>query len=130
MVMLLVYSAQMLSSAAQDGLDITRATADKFVKRGQVADGAFLAPSWGILRPALAMAKHSPNRAWDEYVPRYVVEMRASYRIKRAKWDALLARGTVTLCCFCANPERCHRWILRTMILPKCGAVDGGEVRA
>lgn len=44
-------------------------------------------------------------------------------------WRRLLARGWVVLVCFCGDPARCHRGILRAEILRALGAVDGGEVR-
>lgn len=43
-------------------------------------------------------------------------------------WRRLLAKGHVTICCFCTREDRCHRGILRAEILPALGAVDGGEV--
>ena len=107
---------------APDRLDITR-------KSG--TDGLFLAPSWKILRPALdAMRAGRTEDAWSAYVPAYVAEMKASYRAHHAAWAALLARDRVVLCCYCTDPDHCHRAILRARILPALGAVDEGEVRA
>ncbi len=127
-----------------DVLDVTR-------KSGR--DGLFLAPSWDILKPALdarkraaalleetlgldatarATAEQWEDDAWDVYRRAYRVELRKSYVDHRAKWDALLARPRVVLVCYCvlrpSEPLRCHRAILRTHILPACGAVDCGEI--
>ncbi len=98
--------------------------------------GLFLAPSWAILRPALNARRRETDEpprevsvAWATYVSAYLDEMRRSYVDKRARWTALLARERVVLCCYCTDPERCHRAILRERILPALGAVDEGEVR-
>lgn len=109
-----------LGTRCGDGLNITRMTgADAF------------APSWAILRPALALVKSGRMDAggWADYEARYTAEMRASYRDNRAPWDALLARESVTLLCYCRiAPDRpwCHRRTL-ARILAKLGAVDDGE---
>lgn len=128
-----VYSAR-ISYRGEDRLDVTR-------KSGQ--EGLFLAPSWKILRPAIAARKRAAalamedaivpalaerKVAWDRYVPAYLEEMRASYRRELAAWNALLARERVVLVCYCVDAEHCHRYLLRTQILPKLGAVDGGEL--
>ncbi|XXX79229.1 hypothetical protein WMF30_10685 [Sorangium sp. So ce134] len=93
---------------------------------------------------------------WSWYAPRYKAEARVSYGLARGTpawarqppdaralaeeawergarphpeaWRRLLAREHVVACCFCADPARCHRAILRAEILPALGAVDGGEV--
>lgn len=66
--------------------------------------------------------------AWAAYVSAYVEEMRMSYRSNRTWWEALLGLDRVTLCCYCADAERCHRRLLAG-ILAKLGATDEGEVR-
>lgn len=96
--------------------------------------------------------------AWLHYEPRFLAEMRISYGLARSTtawaklkpdvralaeeawergarprpdaWRRLLARERVVLVCFCADPARCHRAILRAGILPALGAVDGGELAA
>jgi uncharacterized protein YeaO (DUF488 family) len=110
-----------------DRLDVTR-------KSG--TDGLFLAPSWKILRPALDARRREtdePSRhmsvAWANYVSAYFDEMRRSYVDNRAAWTAILARERVVLCCYCTDPEHCHRALLRSRILPALGAVDGGEIK-
>ena len=119
---LLVYTARIGAA----GLDITRKSAS--------GTGLLFAPSWSILTPAIE-ARHSgdPAReaaAWEAYIPAYLAEMRASYRAHRPAWQALFARGKVTLLCYCTDPERCHRTLLARDILPKLGAVYMGEHRS
>lgn len=67
------------------------------------------------------------DSTWALYREAYTAEMRESYRTRRAAWDALLARDEVTLCCYCTDPERCHRTLL-SGILAKLGACNEGEV--
>ena len=138
-----VFTCRLGSKAARDP--------DLFVVTREEADAEGLpgifAPSWAILRPALEARKaqrqtfFGPDReaalaearaleleAWRIYVPAFVGEMRASYRRHRAEWDRLLARPRVVLGCKCQAPDRCHRTILATLILPKLGAVYAGEL--
>lgn len=131
-----------ISYRGPDRLDVTR-------KSG--TDGLFLAPSWAILRPALdAMnaakeewdfyanegawscgedARRRLDGTWRSYITAYEREMAKSRVENRAQWDALLARDRVVLCCYCTDPEHCHRALLRARILPALGAIDEGEVR-
>jgi uncharacterized protein YeaO (DUF488 family) len=66
------------------------------------------------------------DSTWALYVEAYRSEMRESYRTQRAAWDALLARESVTLVCYCTDAERCHRTLLAG-ILAKLGATVAGE---
>lgn len=142
-----VFTARM-SYRGADRLDVTR-------KSGAGHALAF-APSWAILNPAIelrrvaeslraavqaARASGADDRvesgaiaaeridaaAWALYVPAFRAEMLTSYRVHRASWDWLLEQCEVTLCCYCSDPARCHRRLLAGTILPKLGAVDGGE---
>lgn len=79
---------------------------------------------WNFARAAEALAESS----WERYRDDYLHEMRQSYRRWRPLWNELLARPRVVLCCYCTDHEHCHRWILRTMILPTLGAEDRGEL--
>jgi hypothetical protein len=110
-----------ISTRDPDRLDVTR-------KSGK--GGLFLAPSWSILGPVkLALKSEAPIAdVWAFYRECYLREMRHSYATERSLWDALLARERVVLTCFCTDPIHCHRFILRTRILPKLGAVDCGEL--
>jgi uncharacterized protein YeaO (DUF488 family) len=116
-----------------DRFDVTRGSGG--------AEGAPFAPSWSILNHALdlfkkakafrkdgeeGLAESMEESAWREYSPRYVDEMRSSYRVNRAAWTALLARDEVTLVCYCIDGARCHRRLLAE-ILVKLGAKDEGE---
>ncbi len=123
-----------ISSKAADRLDITR-------KSG--TEGLPFAPSWDILSPALAARKRADGLrfgsdavladkietdAWAKYVPAYLAEMRESYKRSRWVWDAVLARESVTLVCYCTNGRRCHRYLLGG-VLGRLGARVLGEVR-
>lgn len=125
-----------------DALKITRQRANP--------DGLAFAPSWDLLSPWPAQRKAArialeaaveyedvraiedieagQIRLFDEYRERYLEEMRRSYANNRPAWERLLARPSVVLLCYCTHPLRCHRWIMRSVILPKLGAVDLGEI--
>jgi hypothetical protein len=79
-------------------------------------------------------AERLENEAWAWYVPRYVTEMRRSYRRNRPAWDAMLARQRVVLTCYCARrldwPLHCHRVVLAEQCLVPCGAEYLGELEA
>ena len=138
---LVVYTARM-SYGGPDRLDITRATAHNLGEAmGLPCPGAIFAPSWKILNRALReleaakrqrdcgqaqRSDHAEQASWVRYSKDYTEEMRQSYRMHRAEWDALLARDVVTLVCFCINPQRCHRTVLAG-ILGKLGADVKGE---
>lgn len=64
---------------------------------------------------------------WALYRAAYLAEMRESYRRHGPAWRELLARESVTLMCFCADPARCHRTVLGAEILPALGAAFDGE---
>lgn len=101
---------------------VERSEVVESVLRGAAADGAEAAIAFEI-----GTLETAWNEAWQRYVVGFREEMRASYRANRAAWDALLAREVVTLCCFCSDPERCHRTLVAREILPKLGAIYGGE---
>lgn len=117
-----VFTAR-LGFSDRDVLDITR-------KSGS-ALGINFAPSWAILEPALSGMRAGGSvaqDAWDLYVPAYLREMRESYAKAPLAWRGLLSAKRAVLVCYCANAERCHRTILARDILPKLGAVYGGEL--
>lgn len=115
---LLVHTAR-ISYRGADRLDVTRKSAG--------SDGLPFAPSWRILRPALAARDLGQlAEAWPRYVEAYTAEMRASYREHRSAWDALLSRDEVTLVCYCTDPAHCHRTVLAEL-LGKLGATYAGE---
>lgn len=137
--MSLVVRTARIGYVGGDALDVTRKSA-----RG---DALAFAPSWSILRPALdartraaeasklwwsnlAESDEGPAilaASWAAYVPAYLAEMRASYRANRGAWEALLARPSVVLLCYCTDPEHCHRTLLARLILPKLCATYAGE---
>lgn len=136
MMPLQVYTARITYGGA-DALDITRKTAD----RDPSAPGRWWAPSWSIVREAKAGSAHATRlrelrnpaqadriaaQSWARYEERYRQEMLASYRLNRAAWDELLARESVTLCCFCPSPGTCHRRLLAGY-LGQLGAMVHGE---
>lgn len=127
-----------ISYRGPDTLDIT-------AKSGGLAGHPF-APSWRILAPALearriakrlrtngnhAEAERVELDAWEAYAPSFTIQMRESYRHFRAEWNAMLARESVCLTCYCAAPKdgplRCHRVLLAGMLV-KLGAEYLGEV--
>ena len=71
------------------------------------------APSRALLREF----KHE-GLSWEEYVPRYLEEMSAE-EAKSAIWAlATLAQSKrITLMCICEDENRCHRSLLRDLII-------------
>lgn len=63
---------------------------------------------------------------WERFVAEYREEMKRSYMEFRPQWDALLGLNEVTLCCYCIEPNKCHRTVLAGL-LAKCGARNLGE---
>jgi hypothetical protein len=140
-VALRVHSAR-VSYSGPDAFNVTR-------QKGGIAGEPF-APSWKLLAPwlrerklarlrydlavqyedvrALEDLEDEHARAFEVYGAAYLVEMRASYRRFALDWSRLLARERVVLLCYCTRADRCHRGILRSVILPALGAVDCGEI--
>lgn len=81
-----------------------------------------------VLARAKAEAEALRAAAFAAYATEFLVEMRASYKKNWREWRELLLRKHVVLTCYCVHPERCHRFLLRTQVLPKLGAIDGGEL--
>jgi uncharacterized protein YeaO (DUF488 family) len=72
-----------------------------------------VAPSRELLR----QFKHE-GLTWEQYVPRYVDEMRSETAQTAIKALAHAARrGTVTLMCVCEDENRCHRSLLKQLII-------------
>ncbi len=141
--MLKVHTSRPL--ADPDALDITRGNGDV---------GPPFAPSWAILRPAIAarreaseMVRRAPEglrtreqaiaaaveserRAWAVYERGFLAEM------AHAPFAALLERERVVLTCLCARPlwwpasepwAYCHRFLVASLLVER-GAIDGGEI--
>ena len=71
------------------------------------------APSRALLREF----KHE-GLSWEEYVPRYLDEMRSEDAISAIGQLAEKAKSaTMTLMCVCEDEKRCHRSLLRDLIV-------------
>lgn len=146
---LVAYTARIGAYRGADALDVT-------AKSG-AGDGLAFAPAWPILSPVLAArrrvkalaaelaAAEHPEEAhaaalaleaaeadaealWEPYVEAFTAQMRESHgRPRSLPWRRLLALDRVVLLCYCTDPQRCHRTILARDILPRCGAIYGGE---
>jgi len=84
-----------------------------------------VAPSRELLREF----KHE-GLTWEQYVPRYLEEMQSEV----AKCDinrlAEMAKsGTITLMCICEDETRCHRSLLRDLIIVEIEAAYVGVFR-
>jgi uncharacterized protein YeaO (DUF488 family) len=64
----------------------------------------------------------SGSLSWKAYEERYLSEMRALYRKSPQPFMDLLRREAVTLVCYEAQPDRCHRRLLAEL-LAKIGKV-------
>lgn len=82
-----------------------------------------LAPSAALLRDLKGKGGVSAAN-WPEFALRYLTEMEAApARAARAELAAALARGeTITILCYCREPERCHRTLLAGLFEPGAGA--------
>lgn len=75
------------------------------------------APSRELLREF----KHE-GLTWEQYVPRYLEEMRAEAAIDDIRRLAAIAKsGSMTLMCICEDETRCHRSLLRDLIMEAAG---------
>ena len=75
------------------------------------------APSRALLREF----KHE-GLSWEDYVPRYLDEMRSEDAISAIERLAALAKsGSMTLMCVCEDENRCHRSLLRDLIVEAAG---------
>lgn len=116
-----------LSYGGPDRLDVTRGGADRARKllglvRGEVSPGEPFAPTWPIVR-----AGKGGRISWEKYVSEYKKEMEQSRtNVWPNAWVELLKRDEVTLCCYCVDPQRCHRTLLAAM-LGELGAEVRGE---
>lgn len=102
-----------------DVLDVTRKSAGHL--------GLAFAPSWQLLGPFLDDRKAGRPMDWDAYVLGFNAEMEASYLTRPKAWKGLLSAPRAVLVCYCANHLQCHRTLLARDILPRLGAVYGGE---
>lgn len=71
------------------------------------------APSRELLREF----KHE-GLSWEEYVPRYLDEMRAPEAVTTiARFAKLAESKTITLMCICEDERRCHRSLLKGIVM-------------
>jgi len=71
------------------------------------------APSRSLLREF----KHE-GLSWEDYVPRYLEEMTSPEAMTEIARLAKLAKSrTVTIMCVCEDERRCHRSLLKQLIL-------------
>lgn len=81
-----------------------------------------LAPSAGLVK--LAQSAKS-GREWDRFMRKYRVEMAAPE--SRATLDLLAAlshRTDFSIGCYCADESRCHRSVLRALLLARGAKVS------
>ena len=80
---------------------------------------------WADLGPSRRLldafhGKEGPPLPWEDYVPRYLDEMRGAGQVWRIRELArrVAAGETVTLLCSsaCTDPGRCHRTLLARLI--------------
>jgi uncharacterized protein YeaO (DUF488 family) len=62
--------------------------------------------------------KHGPPIDWPEFKRRYLAEMKGQWEKIAGLAARVAGRETVTLLCSsaCADPERCHRTLLRKLV--------------
>ena len=80
-----------------------------------------LAPSQGLLKKALAA---SDERAWRGFAKSYRAEMRRPEAARLLALLAGLSRQThFAVGCYCAHETRCHRSVLRALLMEHGGKV-------
>lgn len=73
-----------------------------------------LAPSETLVKQAL---RATDERAWHAFVRRYRAEMKRSEAARLLALLAALSRQTnFSVGCYCADPARCHRSVLKTLL--------------
>jgi hypothetical protein len=120
---LVVRTACLKSAAARrdDALDVTRGTG--------TGDALAFAPSTELLTWVKGEGRRGRlEGAWPLYKQRYLDEMNLSRATNHGPWNKLLVRRSVTFCCYCENPLRCHRYLLGSIVLVGLGATYEGEV--
>jgi uncharacterized protein YeaO (DUF488 family) len=86
-----------------------------------------LAPSEELLKRA---RQADDERLWASFVKRYRAEMRRPEAVRLLQLLAALSRQTsFSVGCYCADGSRCHRSVLRELLLEQ-GAVLAGDPAA
>ncbi len=76
-----------------------------------------LAPSETLLKEGLSVAD---ERGWKAFARRYRAEMKAPDVARLLETLAALSHQTnFSVGCYCADPSRCHRSLLRELLLEK-----------
>jgi uncharacterized protein YeaO (DUF488 family) len=84
-----------------------------------------LAPSEARLKSAKAEAAVDAERAWRSFARRFLAEMKAAGPRRDLERLAAPSRHTdLAIGCYCADASRCHRTLLRTLLLDL-----GAEIR-
>jgi len=79
-----------------------------------------LAPSEPLLKAA--QASLDDERAWKSFVRKYRAEMKSpDHRALLATLAALSHASDFSVGCYCADESRCHRSVLRELLV-ECGA--------
>lgn len=107
-----------------DLLDITRAGADRLIRKGLPAPGEPFAPSWAILDRALRERVQDMEATWAWYAPAYLREQVDRARREPEPYADILARPRLVIACVCPEAERCHR-VLVAALLVQLGAHAG-----
>ena len=84
-----------------------------------------LAPSAGLVK--FAYAEPWTERRWTTYARRYLAEMRRPAARRLLALLAALSHGAdFSVGCYCENPRRCHRSLLRDLLVEHGAAVPRG----
>ena len=76
-----------------------------------------LAPSASLVKQAL---RASDQRSWSAFAKRYRAEMKRPEAARLLALLAALSRETdFSVGCYCADEERCHRSVLRAVLLER-----------
>ena len=82
-----------------------------------------LAPSDELVKEGLRAAD---PRAWSRFTKRYRTEMKRPEAARLLDLLAALSRQTnLTVGCYCPDEERCHRSVLKTLLLERGAKIAG-----
>ena len=76
------------------------------------SEGRFFAPSERLLS-----AYKYRGLSWEQYERHYLAEMQALYEKFPARFLDLLKRDEITLVCYEAQPDHCHRRVLAEVLV-------------
>jgi len=83
-----------------------------------------LAPSEALLKQALAV---TDERGWSTFARRYRAEMKAPDAARVLDTLAALSHQTnFSVGCYCADESRCHRSLLRELLVERGASVEPG----